>query len=114
MFCNECGEENRNDRKFCLNCGARLRDYTKPRENLLMPEDIVKQQEKVTKKNKVSKVCNLLLSIFFMLAVVFTILLFALPKAVETIFIILSLIFDVAFIVTCIVKSSLLKKISKK
>ena len=29
MFCNQCGEENRNDRKFCSNCGAKLRDYTK-------------------------------------------------------------------------------------
>lgn len=42
MFCKNCGEENRNDRKFCANCGAPLKDYTAPveKEELLMPEDV--------------------------------------------------------------------------
>jgi len=52
MFCTECGEENRNDRKFCTNCGKPLKDYTKPKENLLMPEDINNAIEEVKKANK--------------------------------------------------------------
>ena len=61
MFCTECGEENRNDRKFCTNCGKPLRDYTKPRENLLMPEDIENAKENLIKKNKKKKIITKLL-----------------------------------------------------
>lgn len=56
MFCEECGEKNRNDRKFCTNCGAALRDYTKPKENLITPEEITEKQTKVAKTNKRTKV----------------------------------------------------------
>ena len=60
MFCNQCGEDNRNDRKFCTNCGAPLRDYTKPRENLIMPEEIEQKKASVAHKNKVVKVFNII------------------------------------------------------
>lgn len=48
MFCNQCGEENRNDRKFCSNCGAALKDYTKQptQEELLMPQDVIEANNK--------------------------------------------------------------------
>ncbi len=47
MFCENCGQENRNDRKFCTNCGASLRDYTKPKTNLVMSEDLVNKNREI-------------------------------------------------------------------
>ena len=40
MFCIKCGEENKNNAKFCSNCGEALPDLTKPKEDLVMPEDV--------------------------------------------------------------------------
>ena len=65
MFCTECGEKNRNDRKFCTNCGKPLKDYTKPRENLLMPEDIEKAKENVKKQNKKKKTLTFIAILLF-------------------------------------------------
>lgn len=73
MFCNQCGTENRNDRKFCTNCGAALVDYTKPRENLVMPEDVKKEQELVKKRNTLIKRFNIALAIIMILAIGFTV-----------------------------------------
>jgi uncharacterized membrane protein YvbJ len=69
MFCTECGEKNRNDRKFCTNCGKPLKDYTKPRENLLMPEDIEKAKEDVKKQNKKKIILNVIFILFLCFAV---------------------------------------------
>ena len=55
MFCNQCGKENRNDRKFCMECGAKLKDYTKPVENPILITDISNKQEEVVKRNKFNK-----------------------------------------------------------
>ena len=68
MFCTECGQENRNDRKFCTNCGKPLRDYTKPRENLLMPNDIEKAQQEVKSNNKFKLICNIIYIIMLLAA----------------------------------------------
>lgn len=76
MFCNKCGAENRNDRKFCANCGAPLRDYTKPRENLIMPEEIERKQSIVQSRNKIRLACNILMCVLFVLGVAFTVLSF--------------------------------------
>ena len=73
MFCNECGTENRNDRKFCTNCGAKLIDYTKPRENLVMPEDIEKEQQLVAKRNSLSKRFNIALALILLAAIALTV-----------------------------------------
>ena len=73
MYCNECGTENRNDRKFCTNCGASLTDYTKPRENLVMPEDIEKEQNLVAKRNSLTKKFNIALAIILLLAIGLTV-----------------------------------------
>ncbi len=114
MFCSQCGQENRNDRKFCSNCGAPLKDYTKPAQNLIMPEDIIKQQTNIEKRNKVARGLNILLSIIFCFAVVFTILLFVLPNRAQGAMTILAIVFDVLFIVVCIVKACTLKKYKNK
>lgn len=67
MFCKNCGAENRNDSKFCLHCGAKLGNYLKPNENLIMPNDIkMQQQNKSTRKIcsvlYIIAICSLLLS----------------------------------------------------
>ena len=69
MFCNECGTENRNDRKFCTNCGAQLIDYTKPRENLVMPEDVENKQKLIAKKNSLTKKFNIALTLILIAAI---------------------------------------------
>ena len=68
MFCNECGTENRNDRKFCTNCGAELIDYTKPRENLVMPEDVEKKQE-VAERKSLTKKFNIALALIMLVTI---------------------------------------------
>lgn len=66
MYCNQCGEENRNDRKFCTNCGAQLRDYTKPKQNLIMPDDLIAT-------NKAKKALKVWALVFTVLAVLFAV-----------------------------------------
>ena len=76
MFCRECGTENRNDRKFCYNCGAKLKDYTKPVENTIKPEEIEEKQKIVENKNKVNNVLKILSTSFVIVAIILSILSF--------------------------------------
>lgn len=48
MYCKECGEENKNNAKFCSNCGKPMKDYTAPtkQEDLLMPQDLIEAEDK--------------------------------------------------------------------
>lgn len=69
MYCKQCGEQNRNDRKFCVNCGARLTDYTKPKDNLLMPDDVIKTNKKKKRLKKLNLFCNIMAVVFIVFAV---------------------------------------------
>lgn len=113
MFCNECGHENRNDRKFCSNCGTKLRDYTKKDTNLVMPEDIKKEQEQVKAKNHTSKVCNLVFWALFVLAISLIAPVLFVDKPLKVVFIVASCICFVGSIITYYIKKALLKKIKK-
>ena len=62
MFCSKCGEENKNNAKFCSNCGEPLPDLTKPKENLVMPED-AKEELLKEENDKVIKHINKILTI---------------------------------------------------
>lgn len=114
MFCTECGEENRNDRKFCSNCGTKLKDYTKPVENPIMPEEIKKEQEKVKQKNKVSLIFNIVLLSFLVLALSFTIASFFTIETVRQVFAVLCIVMYVCFFIGTIAKNIVIKKINKK
>lgn len=76
MFCSNCGEENRNDRKFCANCGSPLKDYTKPtaKEDLLMPQDVIEANQKQNKSKKALAVCRIVSFVLLILACVCVIL----------------------------------------
>ena len=111
MFCGECGSKNRNNSKFCSNCGAKLPDYTKPKENLIMPEDIKKEQELIEKRKKVRKICNILLACFLTMAIIFTILTFFVSSALQLPFAIVSVIIYIAFFTVLIIKKKKLKKL---
>ena len=113
MFCKECGEENRNDRKFCSNCGANLVDYTKPREDLIMPEEIKKEQEKVQKKNKVTKIFDIIFYTCLTLAIAFTIASFFVPKKVLIGFSITCIVLYSILFISAIIRKIILKKIQK-
>ena len=114
MFCTECGTENRNDRKFCTNCGSPLKDYTKPRENLLMPEDITKAQEKVKTKNKLNKIFNIVIILTLLLAIASTVIIFCVGKPIKTIFIVTSIALFVLTIILIITKTIKTKKTNNK
>lgn len=113
MFCNECGTENRNDRKFCTNCGAPLTDYTKPRENLVMPEDVKKEQEQVIKKNKTIKKFNIALAIIMILAIGLTISTFICTGKIKFIIGAIALITCFVFIIVWSIKIHNVKKYNK-
>ena len=113
MFCNKCGSENRNDRKFCSNCGAPLKDYTKPRENLIMPEEISNKQTAVEKRNKLRLTTNIIMTLFLVLGTGFAIASFYVKEILIWVFAIIALICLVIVIITNIVKTSLIKKYDK-
>ena len=113
MFCNECGTKNRNDRKFCTNCGAKLTDYTKPRENLIMPEDIEKQQQDIAKKNLLCKRFNISLAIIMIVAIALTISTFVVNTKLRLIVGICSFSSYIIFLIVWAIKSKKIKKLSK-
>lgn len=113
MFCNKCGSENRNDRKFCTNCGAPLRDYTKPRENLIMPEEISNKQTAVAKINKLRLITNIIMTLFLIIAISFAIVSFYVKDNLILTFAILAFVCIVIVIVTYIIKVVLIKKFDK-
>lgn len=114
MFCSQCGTENRNDRKFCTECGAPLQDYTKPKENLIMPDEIKKEQEMVVKRNRVRKIFNFALCIIFVMAVAFTIISFLVKNELRTAFAIVCVALFVVFLIVFIIKKKKLKKMKSK
>ncbi len=94
MFCKNCGAENVNNSKFCLNCGAKLDDYTAPKKDLVMPDEIDNQQknaktQKICKILYILAVCSLLLSGIFVFCSLF---------ALTIPFIVISTVFIVATI----------------
>ena len=114
MFCNQCGTENRNDRKFCASCGSALRDYTKPRENLIMPQDIEREQQLVNSRNKLAKIFNLVLSLILLVAVVLTVGTFFVPESWRLIVGISCVSLFAIFIVLWAVKKLKIRKIEKQ
>lgn len=113
MFCNKCGSENRNDRKFCANCGAPLRDYTKPRENLIMPEEIAEKQKVVKKRNLMRLVTNIIMTLFLTVAAGLAIASFYVKNNLVNFFATASAICLVVVIVTYIVKRKIMKNLNK-
>ena len=110
MFCKECGENNRNDRKFCTNCGAPLRDYTKPRENLIMPEEIKTKQSQVANYNKNERILKIVSTVALLLSIIFLIASFVTDKTIQLTFIISSLIMITIFIICLVIKMLIIKK----
>ena len=113
MFCNECGTENRNDRKFCTNCGAPLIDYTKPRENLIMPEDVENKQEIVAKRKSLTKRFNLALSLIMLVVIALTVLAFYYKAKLRIIFGAGALVACLIFLLVWIIKVVKIKKLNK-
>ena len=113
MFCTECGEKNRNDRKFCTNCGKPLRDYTKPRENLLMPEDIEKAKTQVKVTNKVKLICNILYLILLALSALSFVLAFVFTN-LKAVFIITGIVLIIIGLVILFVKKIKIKQTQNK
>ncbi|MBE7076275.1 MAG: zinc ribbon domain-containing protein [Clostridiales bacterium] len=114
MFCNQCGEENRNDRKFCSNCGSPLIDYTKPKENLVFPEDIKKEQQ-LQKANKTAKIFDIISVSLFLTSILLTaISLFVENQNAKLVLTIISLVLYVIILANIIAKIVILKKSNKK
>lgn len=113
MYCNECGQNNRNDRKFCTNCGASLRDYTKPRENLIMPDEISAKQDKILKLNKINRIISIIM-IFLLLGGISSIVAtFFIKGLIQTILLGLCLVCFGIYIVLWIINFSITKRKNK-
>lgn len=113
MFCNECGTENRNDRKFCQNCGANLIDYTKPRENLVMPEDVEKEQQIIAKRNSLTKKFNIALALIMLLAIGLTVATFLVTSKIKFIIGVCAFATCLIFIIVWRIKVVKIKKLNK-
>lgn len=113
MYCNECGKENRNDRKFCTNCGASLIDYTKPRENLVMPEEIEKEQNLVAKRNSLTKKFNIALAIILLLAIGLTITTFVFNGTLRLVLGACALASCIIFLIVWRIKVVKIRKLTK-
>lgn len=113
MFCNSCGHENRNDRKFCENCGEKLRDYTKPRENLIMPEEIEAKQNFIKKRNVIAKSFNISLAIILVLGIALLIMTFLFKGAISYILSLISASVFVVFLCVWFAKSIVLRRFTK-
>lgn len=113
MFCTQCGKENRNDRKFCEECGSPLRDYTKPRENLIMPSDI-KNEQLTEKKTKIVKIYTTICCIILVMAVIFTALSFCFKNELRKAFAIVSIVLFISFFIVALIKKHKVKKINSQ
>ena len=102
MFCNQCGTENRNDRKFCMECGAKLKDYTKPVQNPIFPSDISTKQENVLKKKKFNKTMIYITISLLALAGIFVALSIFLTNLKTTFLICATICFVLVLIVACV------------
>lgn len=72
MHCYNCGAENRNDRRFCTECGAKLKSYTNPDQVIANERDWV--EEKPAKKRLFNKIVIILEVILFVIAAIFAVL----------------------------------------
>ena len=68
MFCNECGEKNSLDSKFCINCGTPLRHYTQPKTQLININELQLKQKKIAKLNNNIKKLNIAITLLIILA----------------------------------------------
>ena len=113
MFCGECGTNNRNDSKFCVNCGSKLHDYTKPKENLIMPEEIEAKQKNILKVSKVCKILSIISLILILACTTFAVLSYFV-KAKQFIFLIITLVLFGLTIITVITRSVIQQKAKKQ
>ena len=113
MFCNECGTKNRNDRKFCTNCGAALIDYTKPKENLIMADDVKRKQEIVAKRKSLNKRFNIALALIMLTTIALTTLAFYFKEKIRLYLGAGALSVCIIFIIVWIIKVIKIKKLSK-
>ncbi len=114
MFCGKCGHENRNDRKFCMNCGASLRDYTQPRENLLMPDDVKEQHEQALKHNRSIIALNITMWVLFVISIVFVVVSFFIGKVPQLILAIGAVVVLITFLILAVIRNRKVKNNSKK
>lgn len=112
MFCTNCGKENRNDRKFCVECGKALPDYTKPKENLIMPEEIAKKKEIVKASNKSLKIISVVMILIFLLGASALTVSFITKGVIQLVMIISSLALLLLLIGLWIVRGKINKKLS--
>ncbi|MBE5741080.1 MAG: hypothetical protein E7351_00910 [Clostridiales bacterium] len=73
-------------------------------------KEILDEQMKLKNKNKKRKIFDIFLAIFIIVAIIFTIMSFVVPKNAQLGFAITSIALYVIYIVIMIVKSNVLKK----
>ena len=114
MYCNECGHNNRNDRKFCSECGKPLKDYAKTEKELILPEQVDKEKEQINKFNKNNKRFSLVLICLLVAAIALTVTTFLLTDMAQLIVSVIAAACYVAFFIVGGIKIKRLKNKRKK
>lgn len=112
MICDNCGREN-GDNKICENCGSPLNAAAATTESIVFAS-AQGEQEIVKKRNNIKKLTNILLFIFFVFALVLSIISFFVYDVVFWLVVWLALAFYTAMFVTVIVRRKLLKRLKDK
>lgn len=112
MYCTQCGHQNRNDRKFCEECGAPLKDYTKPVENTINLSEIHEKKEIVKENNKSIKVLNIVSICMFVAAVILVVASYFTSDLVKLILSSTALVLLIAYFVVRIVRFTKVKKLN--
>lgn len=110
MFCSQCGTENRNDRKFCSQCGAKLPDYTKPREDLVMPEEVNAKHAESVKIKQSIRTLHISMWIMFVLGAVAIVVSFFFKDIPQLVCASIGLVFLIVFFILALVKDHYYKK----
>lgn len=118
MFCKNCGEENRNDRKFCANCGTPLKDYTAPveKEELLMPEDVERANIKAKKHKSHYMVRQILGFVCLALALVGVLLTYLVfkEKTIKLIIISISIVLCLTYLILSLFNAKAIKEVENE
>ena len=109
MFCSECGFKNRNDRKFCQNCGTALHDYTKPKQNLIQPKELERAQAEVVEARQIKRAFNIGNLCVVLALIVCVALSFVFGGTAKLVILIVSICLLVLYIILGIVQFVLLK-----
>lgn len=109
MFCNQCGEDNRDDRDFCIRCGAPLKEGIEK-----TPKQIKKEEKEkydyIRCETKTYNIINIILWSLLSVAAVLTLISFYLENNAKFIIVLIAFILLLGCFGLVITKRTMRKK----